>query len=234
LSSPTQTERLTDEEYLLFFDDLESQLSTISHTDVAAKAIETAVTSRFKKTSQRQIAFATPGVITVEPVGYDGVVAAGKIPPSEDRFFVLQGDIVETEAAYFMGDRVTGRPLFTVLNSTCDLVPGRRDYASLLRVIPVSGTPDQLKSTLHQLLSFRSRRDLYLPGFPGENPTSLGYAVRFDGVAQIRMGDLLLARRVCSLTLVGWRIFGSFARVLISRAGESEVQLRKNIRTHHK
>lgn len=88
------------------------------------------MTSKFKKTSQRQIAFATPGVITVEPIRYDEVLAAGKISPSEDRSLMLQGDVIETEAAYFMGDRVVSRSLFSVLNSTSDLVPGRRVYAS--------------------------------------------------------------------------------------------------------
>jgi hypothetical protein len=234
LSLPSQPDRLSDQEYRQFFADLESALATISHTDVAARTIEAAATSKFKKTSQRQIAFAMPGVITIDPIRYDEVLAAGKIPRSEDRFFVLQGDVVETEAAYFMGERVIGRPLFAVLNSTCDIVPGRREYASLLHATPVSGTPDQLKSTLHHLLSFRSRRDLYLPAFPDEDPPSLGYAVRFDGIAQIRLDDLLLARRVCSLTLVGWRIFGSFARVLISRAGDSEAELRKNIDARNK
>ncbi len=142
---------------------------------------------------------------------------------------MLQGDIVSTEAAYLMGERIGGSPMFAVLNSTCDLVPGRREYASLLRVVPVTGDGDALKSALHQLLSFRSRRDLYLPPLPNEDVPTLGYAIRFDGVAQIRMEDLLLAKRLCSMPLVGWRIFGSFARVLISRAGDGEAGLRAKL-----
>ncbi len=63
---------------------------------------------------------------------------------------MLQGDIVSTEAAYLMGERIGGSPMFAVLNSTCDLVPGRREYASLLRVVPVTGDGDALKSALHQ------------------------------------------------------------------------------------
>ena len=128
-----------------------------------------------------------------------------------------------------MGERIVGTPMFAVLNSTCDLVPGRREYASLLRVVPVTGDGDALKSALHQLPSFRSRRDLYLPPLPNEDVPTLGYAIRFDGVAQIRMEDQLLAKRLCSLSLVGWRIFGSFARVLISRAGVGEAGLRAKL-----
>ena len=128
-----------------------------------------------------------------------------------------------------MGERIVGSPMFAVLNSTCDLVPGRHEYASLLRVVPVTGDGDALKSALHQLLSFRSRRDLYLPPLPNEDVPTLGYAIRFDGVAQIRMEDLLLAKRLCSLSLVGWRIFGSFARVLISRASDGVAGLRAKL-----
>lgn len=98
-----------------------------------------------------------------------------------------------------------------------------------LRVVPVTGDGDALKSALHHLLSFRSRRDLYLPPLPNEDVPTLGYAIRFDGVAQIRMENLLLAKRLCSLSLVGWRIFGSFARVLISRAGDGEAMLRAKL-----
>ena len=55
---------------------------------------------------------------------YEDALADGRIAADEDRFFVLQGDVITTESAYFFGERVTGTPLFAVLNSTCDLVPG--------------------------------------------------------------------------------------------------------------
>ena len=214
------------DDYEQFFAELESRLSAISHSDEAVNVIESAVSERFKKTAQRQIAFAQPGSICLEPIMYEDALADGRIAADEDRFFVLQADVITTESSYFFGERRTGTPLFAVLNSTCDLVPGTRDYASLLRVHPIVGDGDALKSVLHQLLSFRSRRDLYLPPLPGENSPTLGYSVRFDGIAQIRLDDLLLARRLCSLSLVGWRIFGSFARVLISRTGAREARLR--------
>ena len=53
--------------------------------------------------------------------------------------------------------------------------------------------------------------------------------VQFDGVCQIRSVDLLLARRIASLSLVGWRIFASFTKVVMARAGEREVQMRRAI-----
>lgn len=215
--------------YQTFFADLESRLAALSHTDEAARAIKSAVAERFKKTSQRQIAFAQPNAICVEPILYSDAVASGSIGADEDEFTILQGDIISTEAAYLMGERILGNPIFAVLNATCDLVPGRREYASLLSVIPIQGTGDELKATLNHLLSFSSRRDLYLPPLPNEDVPTLGYAIRFDGIAQIRMQDLLLARRISSMSLVGWRIFGSFARVLISRAGVGEASLRSKL-----
>jgi hypothetical protein len=227
LSSPAQPGE--KDFYQEFFANLERRLAAVSHADEAALIVESAMSEQFKKTAQRQIAFAQQNIICVEPISYSGALASGAINADEDQFTMLQGDIVSAEAAYLMGERIVGSPMFAVLNSTCDLVPGRREYASLLRVFPVTGEGDALKSTLHHLLSFRSRRDLYLPPLPNEDVPTLGYSIRFDGVAQIRMEDLLLAKRLCSLSLVGWRIFGSFARVLISRAGDGEATLRSKL-----
>jgi hypothetical protein len=213
-------------DYVAFFADLERQLSGHSHTSEPVEIIEQAVQRNFKKTAARQIAFSYPGAILVPPILYDEALSAGAIGADEDRFHVLQGDIISTESAYFLGERITGSPLFAVLNSSCDLIPRRRDNASLLRISPILGGAEDTKKTLQILLSFKSRRDLYLPPIPDENPAALGYAAHFDGIAQIRLKDLFLARRVQSLSLVGWRIFGSFSRVLIARSTDGEVRLR--------
>lgn len=215
MSSPAQPGE--KDFYEEFFANLERQLAAVSHADEAALIVESAVAERFKKTAQRQIAFAQPNIICIEPISYSGALASGAINSDEDQFTMLQGDIVSTEAAYLMGERIVGSPM------------GRREYASLLRVFPVTGDGDALKSALHHLLSFRSRRDLYLPPLPNEDVPTLGYAILFDGVAQIRMEDLLPATRLCSLSLFGWRIFGSFARVLISRAGDGEAARRSKL-----
>lgn len=151
MSSPAQPGE--KDFYQEFFANLERQLAAVSHTDEAALIVESAVAERFKKTAQRQIAFAQPNIICVEPISYSGALASGAIKADEDQFTMLQGDIVSTEAAYLMGERIVGSSMFAVLNSTCDLVPGRREYASLLRVFPVTGDGDALKSALHHLLS---------------------------------------------------------------------------------
>ena len=190
---------------------------------------EEAVSRTFKKTAQRQLAFSHPGAIVVPPIRYTEALASGVLDTSEDRFVILQGDIVTTESAFFMGERISREPLFCVLNSTCDLVPDRREYASLLPVMPIAGTPEEKTRSLQQLLSFRNRRALYLPPFSGETTPTLGYAIGFDGLAQIRLADLLLSARLASLSLVGWRIFGAFTRTIFARAGESEARLRSRM-----
>jgi hypothetical protein len=44
---------------------------------------------------------------------------------------------------------------------------------------------------------------MYLPALPSDGEPVALNVVQFDGVCQIRSGDLLLARRIASLSLVG-------------------------------
>ena len=89
-------------DYEGFFSELEARLANLSHTDEAVRVIESTVSARFKKTAHRQVAFAFPGGICVDPIVYEDAVVAGKIAFDEDHFSVLQGDAVSTETAYFM------------------------------------------------------------------------------------------------------------------------------------
>ncbi len=79
--------------------------------------IESAVTERFKKTAQRQIAFAQPNIIWVEPISHSDAVASCAIDADEDQFTMLQGDIISTEAAFLMGERIVGSSMFGVLSA---------------------------------------------------------------------------------------------------------------------
>ena len=63
------------------------------------RAIEAAASERFKKSAHRSIAFAQPGGVCAEPIFYDEALAAGKIGVDEDRFTLLPGDVVTTQAA---------------------------------------------------------------------------------------------------------------------------------------
>lgn len=205
--------------------ELESQLRTLSHSEEAVQKVRD-FAKTLGKTAKRQATFAPEGALVRRPITYQDALETEKITPEEDRFSFLQGDIVRTDAAYFMGEQVRGHPTFVILNSTCDLVEERRTYAALLRVKPLLETDPRWKEKLGQLLKFESTREMYLPPLPGDVDNTVANIVDFDGIAQIQLADLKLAIRVASLSLVGWRVYGTMVRNVMVRAGKSEVALR--------
>jgi hypothetical protein len=203
---------------------LELALRDLSHDDRAVKLIRSFAES-LGKTKYRQQVFNTAGALVRSPLEYDDALAQGIIDATEDRFQLLQGDIIVTESGYLLGERLTEMK-FVVASATCDLVPGRRQYASLLRIQPITANDPQAANLLGQLLKFQSMQRLYLPPLPQGSPETLGNAVLFDGIVQVELDRLLLATRLGSLSLVGWRIFGAVIRSLLARTGEGEIQLR--------
>lgn len=206
---------------------LEACLQNLSHDDQAVQIIQE-FAKKLGKTRQRQKIFNEKGSLIREPIYYQDVVRQGLIDPEEDSFTLLQGDIVSTDAAYFLGVRITGNK-YAVATSTCDLVPKRRQYAALLCVQPISKDDPSAGQVLSELLKFTSTKRMYLPRLPDDSPDVVGNALIFDGIAQIRLEDLLLATRHASLSLVGWRIFGSLVRSIMVRAGDSEIRMRSSI-----
>jgi hypothetical protein len=114
---------------------LEERLSTLSHSDEAMRLVQEFAAS-LGKTKARQNVFNALGALVREPISYKEVLSKGLIDPQEDVFSLLQGDVVNTDAAFFLGERLVGLK-YVVLNATCDLVPGRRDYVGLLRISPI-------------------------------------------------------------------------------------------------
>ncbi|MGA2891128.1 MAG: hypothetical protein ABSE51_24185 [Terracidiphilus sp.] len=111
--------------------------------------------------------------IVRKPIDYRETSALGFDTP-DDQFSVLQGDIVQTEAAYFYGERIAGMPKFAVLNSSCDLVPGRTAHASLLRILPIRKDEERAKEKLGTLLKFSRRDSMYLPALPDDTEDVVG------------------------------------------------------------
>jgi hypothetical protein len=204
--------------------ELESALKDLSHDDRAIQLIRS-FAENLGKTKYRQQVFNAVGALVRNPIDFDEALAQGIIDDNEDRFQLLQGDIVVTESGYLLGERLTSMK-FVVASATCDLVPGRRQYASLLRIQPVTVEDPQSANLLGQLLKFQSMQRLYLPPLPGDSLGTLANVILFDGIVQIDMEQLLLATRLGSLSLVGWRIFGSVVRSLLARTGEGEIRLR--------
>ena len=206
---------------------LEAALRDLSHDDSAVRLVRD-FASQLGKTKQRQLTFNAPGAIVREPLDYDLAVATGAITPTEDRFSFLQGDIISSDTAYLLGERLTGMN-FVIASSTCDLIPARREYAALLRIQPIAANTLNAADTIGQLLKFQSTQRLYLPPLPSDPPDTLANALLFDGIIQIELTQLLLATRKASLSLVGWRIFGSLLRSMLVRTGDGEVSLRQNL-----
>jgi len=205
---------------------LEDQLRELSH-DASAVELVVDFASRIP-TKQRQVFFSRPGALVRAPIELEEAKNAGLHEEDDDEFQLLQGDIVQTDAAYFLGERVTDA-LFIVASSSCDLVPGRRKHAALLRLRPIRSDMEGAKQELGNLLSFKSTRRMFIPPLPGFRPEVLAYAADLDGIIAIPLEDLLLATRVASLTLVGWRLFGSLLRGIMVRAGNDEIRLREGL-----
>ena len=206
---------------------LEQQLRNLSHSDKAIHLIQ-AFASNLKKTKHRQEIFGLQGALLRPPIDYLEMQQKGLIQADEDPFQLLQGDIVSTNAAYFLGERIAGNK-YAIASSSCDLVPRRREFAVLLRLHPIRQSDPHAAQLLGELLKFTSTSRMYLPALPEEPEDILAYAVLFDGLVQIQLKDLLLATRHASLSLVGWRIFGSLLRSVLARAGDSEVQMRSGL-----
>lgn len=210
--------------------ELERQLQTLSHSTDALQTVRD-FSQTLKKTRRRQEVFNAPGALLVRPpITFESARERELIAEEEDPFVLLQGDLIQTDAAYFMGTRLTGMR-FLIANSTCDLVPGRREYVALLPVLPIEtgGTDEEdanVAALLAELLKFTQTRRMYLPLLADDEENVLANAVEFDRIAQARLEDVLVADRIASLSLVGWRIFGSHLRGILTRAGESEVVLR--------
>jgi hypothetical protein len=206
--------------------ELENQLRNLSHDSQAIEIIQE-FAKKIGKTKDRQNIFNKKAAIVREPIDFADVLALGLIDSGEDNFIMLQGDIIATDSAYFLGERLTGMK-FAIASSTCDLVPDRRKFANLLRIEPICASDSNAKQLISELLTFKSTKKMYLPRLPNDREDVVANAINFDGIVQVRLEDLLLATRYASLSLVGWRIFGSLLRTIMVRAGENEVRMRMN------
>lgn len=203
---------------------LEERLRSLSHSDQAILEVQQ-FSQALAGTKERLAIWNTSGAIVRRPIESEEVATLGYDSP-DDAFTMLQGDIVRSDSAFFLGERVVGRPKYAILNASCDLVAGRSNYAALLRVLELRRNDDKAKEKLGTLLKFTRRDSMYLPVLPNDPADVIGNVIQFDGICQIRSADLLLAHRLASLSLVGWRIFASFARTVIARANPRESMIR--------
>jgi hypothetical protein len=204
--------------------ELEKCLATLAHTEAALDAVKE-FSKGLKNSNERIKIFNANGAMVRSPISSDETRAAGYDQPDDD-FRLLQGDIVATESAFFFGERVSNSPKYVVLSSSCDLVPGRRSNAALLRIREVRKQEDNVKAKLSLLLKFKRTEAMYLPVLPCDHDDVMCNVIDFDGICQIRSSDLVLANRIASLSVAGWRIFASFSRMVIARANPRECEMR--------
>ncbi len=207
--------------------ELEAKLSALSHSEEAIGVVE-AFSAGLRRTEDRLADFNASRALLRSPILRQDTEPLGFDTP-EDAFVLLQGDVVLTEAAFFFGERTAGGPKYIVLNSSCDLVPGKRQNAALLRVVEIRKSDQDALQSLSLLLKFKRRDAMYLPVMPQDAEDVLCNVIDFDGICQIRASDLHLANRLASLTLVGWRIFASLSRAVFARANTREIQMRAAI-----
>lgn len=218
---------MTEEPSIRTLKELEKQIGSLSHSEAALDAIKQ-FSDGLRDSTERIGIFNADGAIVRSPISSDETRVLGFDRPDDD-FRLLQGDIVGTESAYFLGERVTNSPKYAVLSSSCDLVPNRRSYAALLRIREIRRQDPEARAKMSLLLRFKRSDCMYLPALPIDHEDVLCNVIEFDGICQIQSCNLILANRIASLSLVGWRIFASFARVVIARATPRECQMRTAI-----
>ena len=160
--------------------ELELKLRSLSHSEEAIQELQT-FASLLSGTRERLAIWNAHNAILRRPIEAGEIAVLGFNTPA-DSFAMLQGDVIRTEAAYFLGERVTGRPKYAILNSSCDLVPGRSAYASLLRILELRRDEQKAKEKLGTLLKFSRRDSMYLPVLPDDGPDVIGNVIQFDGI----------------------------------------------------
>jgi hypothetical protein len=162
--------------------ELERSLSSLSHSDDAIRAVQD-FCKKLDGTRARIALWNSVNAIVQPPIEPGTVNALGFDTP-DDEFVLLQGDLVRTESAFLLGERITGSPKYAALNSSCDLVPGRSWCSSLLRIVEIRrGDPDA-KAKLSQLLKFTRRDSMYLPPLQDDHEEVIGNVIQFEGPCQ--------------------------------------------------
>ena len=126
--------------------ELERKLRSLSHSEEAIQEVQR-FSSALDGTKERLAVWNATRAILRKPIESAEAAALG-FDTADDAFAVLQGDVIGSESAYFFGERVTGRSKYAVLNSTCDLVPGRSSYAAFLRFLELHSDEEKAKEKL--------------------------------------------------------------------------------------
>jgi hypothetical protein len=204
--------------------DLAESLESLGHGDQGLARIKEALSTL---DLGARVAWLAEHLLT-PPLTHE--VAQGRAGEPVEPFNVLQGDIIRTSAAYRFGVRVDPAATYMVATSSCDLVPGRRAAAMLLPVEPKRrsdfGSDSQFTGNLNQLTNYGPKKYFYIPVLPDDDEDVLFNAAWLDPIATCTNEAVNLAERRASLSLVGWRMFGTLVRELLVREAEQEPRMR--------
>ena len=90
----------------------------------------------------------TTNAIVQKPIARESIRDIGFNTLDYD-FLLLQGDLVRTDSAFSFGERITGYPKYAILNSSCDLVPGRARSAMLLQLRKTESITEIFQARFH-------------------------------------------------------------------------------------
>lgn len=204
--------------------DLAEALENFAHGNVGIEIIGTAL--RGLAVPDR-VAWLAQSLLTA-PLTHED--AQRRVGEAVEAFNVLQGDVVRTAAAYRFGVRIEGDASYLVATSSCDLIFGRRSAALLLPVVPRRRSEfrsdKQFASEIGPLSLFTPKKHFYLPVLPDDDDDVLFNVALLDPLATCTNEAVNLAERRASLSLVGWRMFGTLVRELLVREAQQEPKMR--------
>jgi hypothetical protein len=202
-----------------------------SETDAIVRALDEYLAGLDPAGRQREV-----NAVWLEPP-ITQAEALNAYPPLSDQFDVLQGDIVRTDAAFVLGQRIPGA--YVVASATCDAVirpRPRRGSILLLPIVPrtidgfdglsPAAKENAAERRLEQLLGFRTTGALYLPPLIDDSDDVLFNEIRFEHIAALESVQIPTVQRLHSMSLIGWRAFAGLLRLVITRTGDEEVGFR--------
>lgn len=137
-------------------------LAPLTHNSAILERVKRFAAELGVKTGQRQAALNLWGVLLQNPITLEAALEHG-YSSEADAFGVLQGNLISTQSAFFMGERLTGDRRFIILSPTYDLVSQRRAFASFLEVKAITADTLNAGALLNSLTSFKRSDAMYLP-----------------------------------------------------------------------
>lgn len=206
------------------FQSIVAMMGNESHGSKPWKLAQSFFSDRFSK-SQKRSDFIKDRILR-DPVQWESarhdVWPSCETSQNDNRFHVLQGDIILTNLVEQVGGSV--HTCWMILSADCDAA--RSDY---VRVAPVH-RQDVFQGNLALALALKSPKFFPLPRLSVDPPSTVGCYVNLElqSLLCARNGALSVPTRVASLSVVGWHLLNAQVIHQVSRAErwEESVKLR--------